>query len=517
MHGSAPEPNAAPSTADQPGGNGSAFPQLPHSLLSLGRSAHDRAVLAGSEPLLDLTSASVLSHAYRELDPGEGGDLDDNFLPPAEAALELLTYEFAKLCSAAVTSPFQVAGTLLQVQYLPSDRWLDVERNKRRSEFPAAGDAGDASDQERSAEEDEEDSELDITDALYTFENPSFTGAGPDSLSPAVATDHLGYVVPTDADVEDDALRPAYQLPPLEHGIWRTMAAVVKNPFEGWTSLWKGNFTFWLQQMLDASIQPNVEELLQRRPGYPAIEDEYGDLLCTDELPTTVTSHLISRVLVGWLLSPLDLVRTRLIVQSSHPKYRKYRGVYDCLRTTIQEEGGLSALFFDRTLLVPTVCLHAASALLDVSRSLLIHKVLGIQSDDSPLLHAFSDLAFSSLELLVTLPLETCRKRLQVQPSRVRVQEGRPFAACVQLRRRPYIGLRDCLRRIVVEEGGPREAQVAGKKTRRRRRGEGDRPMGLFGWKRYRGFFKGVSIKMTANITMFVVSLLGGGGIEEDL
>jgi len=52
-------------------------------------------------------------------------------------------------------------------------------------------------------------------------------------------------VAPTDpaarSSVYDEESRPAYQMAPIEGGVWKAVTDLSKHPTEGWMSLWKGN------------------------------------------------------------------------------------------------------------------------------------------------------------------------------------------------------------------------------------------------------------------------------------
>lgn len=45
----------------------------------------------------------------------------------------------------------------------------------------------------------------------------------------------------TRSSVYDEGSRPAYQMAPIEGGVWKAVTDLAKHPTEGWMSLWKGN------------------------------------------------------------------------------------------------------------------------------------------------------------------------------------------------------------------------------------------------------------------------------------
>jgi hypothetical protein len=89
---------------------------------------------------------------------------------------------------------------------------------------------------------------------------------------------------------------------------------------EGWTCMFKGHLTHFIHKSLFQLTQPLLEELL-------------NDCFDKDLNPITKIS---SHVVCGTLLYPLEIVRTRLIVQSSSNK--KYYGMFHCFYHLLQEK-----------------------------------------------------------------------------------------------------------------------------------------------------------------------------------
>ncbi|CAO3598224.1 unnamed protein product [Absidia cylindrospora] len=306
-----------------------------------------------------------------------------------------------------------------------------------------------------------------------------------------VAVDASGYVVRT--SVYDDATRPSYQIKPIDKGVWQGIGRLMKQQHEGWRSLFKGQYTNWLYEICHLFLQPTVEGSLNDSFG---LYDDTIPLVHLDHvgpnLATLVTSHL----LVGVLLSPLELIRTRLMVQSASPLHRKYKGPLHALRTILDEEGGLKGLFLNHNLW-PTVLYHTLTPLLQNSTPLVIDRVLRISANDSPFLYGLAELGLNTLELMIMLPLETIRKRLQCQ-IRTRTPKKR-FDSVVALRPVPYTGMVDAAYHIIKEEGGQRRG------GKRRTLSTG------WGW---RGLYQGFSMQCTSNIILFVLHAVNG--IEDD-
>ena len=229
-------------------------------------------------------------------------------------------------------------------------------------------------------------------------------------------------------------------------------------------------------------------------------------------------------MLTGFILSPLDLIRTRLIVQSSHPRYKTYTGPIDALRKILAEEGGLKGVYLHPHLLIPT--------LLDCTlRSIVPFILPGVVASylsfgaappnpvSSPFLWATSEFLGSCAGLLINLPFETVRRRLQVQPRGT----AEPLKACVELRPAPYNGIVDAFWHILTEERSDLPLQP----RRRRRKSVGARGKAAEGkteshedtdedesWLRSTGvgqLYRGLGMRVGASVIVFILTLLNGG------
>lgn len=160
-----------------------------------------------------------------------------------------------------------------------------------------------------------------------------------------------------------------------------------------------------------------------------------------------ITSH----VLTGLILSPLELIRTRLIVQSYNNRYRTYTGPFDALHKILRDEGGLKGIYFHPNLLIPTLLDSALRPIVSFALPGLIASYFGashITEETHPVAWGCAELTASCIGLLVTLPIETIRRRLQVQVRGA----AEPIKGCVELRPAPYNGVVDAFWHILTEE-----------------------------------------------------------------
>lgn len=160
-----------------------------------------------------------------------------------------------------------------------------------------------------------------------------------------------------------------------------------------------------------------------------------------------VASHLIT----GFLLSPLNLVQTRLIIQSFTARYKRYAGPIDAFKQIHRDEGGLRGMYLHPHLLIPTLLDSGLQALVSRALPSIVTSYCGyghITEDTHPISWSVAELAGSCLGLLVTLPVETIRRRLQAQTRGT----AEPMKACVELRPAPYNGVVDAFWHILTEE-----------------------------------------------------------------
>ncbi|KAI8808886.1 mitochondrial carrier domain-containing protein [Cladochytrium replicatum] len=401
---------------------------------------------------------------------------------------QLFAYAFVKFVSLTMVCPLEVATILQQVQYKPSDSY----RAKYTRRIAAGHDSdfyGDETDHEYIPPSDDSDSDACDGDASdFAADEPAaarFRAAAAATRSPPRISESVkktgvdidGYLTRASFE-EDDPTRPPYQLGPLDGSTWSVMYKVAAHKDEGITSLWKGNFTSWLYDMAQLLLQPTMEGLLS-----DALQMQNAGINLVDQenlLPnfgTILASHAIS----GWLLSPLELARTRLIVQTKNRFHRKYYGTWHCLSTIYREEGGFRGLWFGRNFF-PAILQHTVAPFFKYGTSVIIQRVFNILPQDSPYLYGMCEFGLGTLELVLTLPLETIRRRLQLQPSIStgftqppvaalivpRSKLGRDFETSVEMSRVPYTGLWDCAWRMIYEEGG--ERRVLQRRTGRRHR-----------------------------------------------
>ncbi|KAJ7919056.1 mitochondrial carrier domain-containing protein [Mycena leptocephala] len=410
---------------------------------------------SSSQPLLQH------SHINELADPSDG--IDPINLLKTLAASAVLQYT-----STAIAMPWEVAKLLLQVQWVPRD-------------------AGDPEPPEIAEDNDDalSDSSNDDNDSYFTDPN-----ATPHiGFSASRQTDEQGYVVRR--SVLEEGTRPEYIIPVgSANGVWGMMRRVGRFRGEGWLALWKGLLTSCITEILSSTFQPMVRSLLQ------ALLLPTNAVFYQPPMFLPVLSHLI----MGFILSPLDLVRTRLIVQSFSSRHLTYTGPFDALSRILREEGGLKGIYLHPHLLIPTII-----------DNLLPQSSLSSSPGSSPrgqLSRPPHHAAF-----------ETVRRRLQVQVRGT----AKPIKGCVELRPAPYNGVVDAFWHILTEERS--DLPIAAQKKRKRRLSKGKERAGAEAssppqdgeeqsWMKSTGIaqlYRGLGMRLGASIIMFGLALFSGG------
>ena len=268
---------------------------------------------------------------------------------------------------------------------------------------------------------------------------------------------------------------------------------------------------------MSTTLQPFIHAALQSILTPESLSSPYLFAGTPSSLLLPVASHLIT----GILLSPLDLVRTRLIVQSFSESHRTYTGPVDALRRITEEEGGIRGLYFHPHLLIPAVIDNTLRPLMSLGLPPLIASRFlpgALSPEVNPVSWGVVEFVSTTVGLMVSLPFETIRRRLQVQTRGT----ARPLRTCVETRPMPYNGVVDAMWHILTEERSDlpirrrKRKSIKGKERAEENAGENELEMDdapPSSW-RHTGLgqlYRGLGVRISASVIVLLLGILSGG------
>lgn len=132
--------------------------------------------------------------------------------------------------------------------------------------------------------------------------------------------------------------------------------------------------------------------------------------------------------------------------------------------------------------------------------------VLGLHgnADSSPFTWAVAELVATCAGLIIAMPFETIRRRLQVQARGI----AKPIKACVEQRPLPYNGVVDTFWHIITEERSNLPERWKGRNK------EKDVVVMKESWWRSRGIeqlYRGFGMRLSASFLVFLLGVANGG------
>lgn len=395
------------------------------------------------------------------------------------AAIQLAQANLLKLGALAIVHPFESLRLLRQVQYgtavdvSEAGGFFDSENepglnSSQRSQFADSGTSNDADDegdefsQHRSSSRIILEREAQETDEYY--ENSGLKSMSqtllsiPRAAGKEIDVDEFGYARSSKPDTSNSAW-------PLilnkKASIWASFMLASK--YQGIPSLWQGIMAFWAYQTSLDFTQSILEEVLtspilwNRTGGFLGYSYRASNNNDTVELLKTfpvvpVTASIALSATVNFVLTPLDMVRTRIVAQSIYASEVKCKSLTSALNTIYREEGGFAGLY-------PNKIFSGIAALLLPALRILPMSIFNHFADSwiesygipSGFAYSLAQFVFSCANLAITLPIETIRRRLYLQsPRKI---NSRKWIYRVPVSPTQYHGFWNCLRRICQEEG----------------------------------------------------------------
>ncbi|TIB35352.1 hypothetical protein E3P86_02691 [Wallemia ichthyophaga] len=339
----------------------------------------------------------------------------DNFAIPNFEPIKNWAYLWVPLVNfvnRCVTMPFVVITILLQVQHNSTDKMGNYRPSLEQGE--------------KLKEHEEEEKDHVINSVCQDNEINSKTELKSRKQRPK--------------HKDEDLIRRSSYLVRLQidGGLFQMFRNVRRSP-EGLSGLWKGTFTSWLLRELGEYVQPLFSSGLSS--------------IFFKSFPVESISNLITDVAV----SPLSLVLTRMIVQSTSVtsagvSRRAYSGPVDALCKISHDEGGWLAMWTHPNLLFPAVLESALQNLLTICGSLLVDRLLSINIESNPITYMSCVTLWNILSSALIFPITTVRRRLQVQDRSLdKGHNAKRFVTCVETPL-PSAGIVECINQMVTED-----------------------------------------------------------------
>ncbi|EFX00327.1 mitochondrial fusion protein [Grosmannia clavigera kw1407] len=226
-------------------------------------------------------------------------------------------------------------------------------------------------------------------------------------------------------------------------GVWKgTNASFLYTVVQSLLENWSRSLLSALFNVPDLGLKDDVDRLIDIASPYP-----WASLFVAAAAAVTT----------GLVLSPLDLVRTRLICT---PTYRQPRRALSLLRN-------LPSLVCSPALAIPTILHSLIHPLLTLSTPLILRSQFSIDRVAYPFTFSVAKFCSSSFALFVKLPLETVLRRGQAailnSPEYVQALEPAPTTAGSEMAQSTgmetivplgkYMGIFGTMYHIVSEEG----------------------------------------------------------------
>ncbi|KAJ3282715.1 hypothetical protein HDU79_009705 [Rhizoclosmatium sp. JEL0117] len=229
-----------------------------------------------------------------------------------------------------------------------------------------------------------------------------------------------------------------------EDGPFSAVSKLIR--MQGFGGLWKGYaFTCASDIFARDIVKSYIYDCLYWFSRLPASDDSF---ITAPNALARATVIMASDVITGVLLSPLELVKTRIIVQTHNSANRKYTNSFTALPQILREEG--FGAVYARGKLIPKILLETISTIDTHLIPLFLIRGCGLDPSYQPITYRAVRFGFGLVSTLLMLPLETVLLRMECQCIPLPGQRIQRFDTTVPTDQVPYTDMRDCIRRVVV-------------------------------------------------------------------
>ncbi|KAK4191259.1 mitochondrial carrier domain-containing protein [Podospora australis] len=359
------------------------------------------------------TGNSTSNYASKARDIFSDIDYKDYIAEPSPSVVqtvkELLDELLWKYTSVLMAQPFDVAKTLLQVRAqddvggLVAAAEAAAEEARQKQIAAKERQLPTFDDEVWNEKKQNDDSDSDAEEMAAYFSHPHHPRTPSPTLSRTSTARSRAQLDPTTpakpVSVHHLALRGPTSVLEVIGQLWQKEAA--------W-GVWKGTNATFIYSVLQSLLENWSRSLLSALFNVP----DLGVKIDTDRLIDLASPYpwaslcvaAAASVVTGLILSPLDLVRTRMIVTSTS---RASRRTLSALRS-------LPSYFCPSTLFFPTVLHSLVHPLLTLSTPLVLRSQFSIDKDIAPTTFSIAKFFSSTFALCLKLPLETVLRRGQV-------------------------------------------------------------------------------------------------------
>jgi len=202
---------------------------------------------------------------------------------------------------------------------------------------------------------------------------------------------------------------------------------------QGFMSLWRGNLTNVYRYFFVQAFNFAFKDAYKQYLGASNPENLSFAKLLAGNLASGAAAGLTSIIITY----PLDFARTRLATDVGRGSTRQFHGLIHCVRTVVAREG-IKGVYYGLPLSIPTVIIYRATyfGMYDTAKVVL-------PGNNSFMWKWGCAQVSTTIAGLLCYPIDTIRRRLVMQSGRLEEE-------------RHYANMRDCVRKIYIEEGGLR-------------------------------------------------------------
>lgn len=299
------------------------------------------------------------------------------------------------------TQPVQVCRLLLQVGAWNANR--DAKGDKWITEPERSED--DHDDQEKSTREDgSEDEEIDYFTAVTG--NYSLQAMKP-AWSP---TEEAAKKARRKLRKRKSSSKSHSSYSEIIHPASNQLVDIISalNEKDSFKGLWRGLNSTFLVDALNLTIESWLSGFISSISGIP--DPLFVEMVRSPSPFVSLGTTVVATILTSIIVSPIDVIRTRLTVTTFSTQPRSNR------QLIYQLDSYLSPL----SVLIPTVFYSGLPAFVRHSTPYFLYVKLGIDRYGSPFLYSMMTLVSSLVELVVKLPLETMMRRAQVASQKLK-------------------------------------------------------------------------------------------------